>query len=102
MQNSSDNGSVGIDRHRHGRTYEGNNSDLAEGLRSSATLGAVSSQAADAPKRDGGDSTQSSDQQRLIVANAVNRTAKAKVASSKSSTVQAEESTMLVTVTRQA
>ena len=40
---------------------------------------------------------QSSDQQRLVVANAVIRTAKAKVASSNSSTVQADESTILVT-----
>ncbi len=102
VQNSSDNGSVGIDRRRYGSnsTNEGNRSDLAEGLRSSAKLGAVSSQAAGALKTDGGDSAQPSD---LIVANAVNQTAKAKEAFSKSGSVQPDDkSATLVTVIRQA
>ncbi len=43
VQNSSDNGSAGIDRRRYGSssTNEGTSNDLAEGLRSSAKLGAV-------------------------------------------------------------
>ena len=104
VQNSSDNGSVGIDRQRYvsNSTNVGNSSDLAAGLRSSAKLGAVSSQAAGALKTDGGDSTQPSDQQHPIVADAVNPTAKAKKATSKSGSVQPDKSAMLVTSTRQA
>jgi hypothetical protein len=89
VQNSSDNGSAGIDRRRYGSgsINEGTTNDLAEGLRSSAKLGAVSSQTPGALKSDSGDSAQPSDQPHTIVADAVKQTAKAKKAFSKSGSV---------------
>jgi len=60
----SDNGSAGIDRRRYGSSSinEGTSNDLAEGLRNSAKLGAVSNQAPGALKSDSGDSAHPSDQ----------------------------------------
>ncbi len=74
---------------------QGTSNDLAEGLRSSAKLGAVSSQAAGALKSDGADSAQPSDQQHPIVADAVNQTAKAKKAISKSSSIQPDKTRVI-------
>ena len=57
----------------------------------SAKLRAVNTQAADAPECDGGDSAQPSNQHHPIVAEAVNQTAQAKKAFSKSSGVQSDK-----------
>ncbi len=92
-QNRGKNGSAGTDRHRYGSSSinEDTSNDLAEGLRSSANLGAVGSQAAGALKSGGAESTQPSDQQHPILATAVNQTAKAEKAVSKSGSVQPDE-----------